>query len=968
VANWTRCPACGTKTDPEDQDCRHCGAAIDDDTTSVNDDAAPTESISDDDRVAAALKRALSPRIQLLRRLAGGGMSRVYLGRDPSLRRLVAIKVLSEELANDPVARERFTREAEAAAAIVHPHVIDIYQVDTLARTKKPYFVMQFVDGPTLQQEILSGRSVPEALARAVIGEVASALAAAHARGVVHRDIKPANIVLDRETGRAVVLDFGISAALGRGPMAGREKLTLQGVSVGTPTYMSPEQASAKKEITEKSDVYSLGVLAFEFVTGQLPFRADGPEGYLAAHLQETPPPVASLRADLDARFANLIDRCLAKDPDDRPTADEVARALIPTARLAIEWPPPGLDVLRGAGWKLLRALAGTALSGVAFFALLLVRPYETLAGSEAGALLGLPDEGTSGGSSITLWLFALAAIVLAAALSTLVGLVRGWRVALIVRWGRGLGYPWSVLQDVALAGTDTDALVNGYGNFALTPESTRLRLIRLRRVAAGVLFIAVLLAMAGPMSWVLGFGTSGSASADALLSRTDFLLFFVPALGAGIAAALALVPEAVVRSRTQGWRPFAWWSLPAVGPDLVSGWLASADRPAPGQTRAETSWLPATIPAALGTVLSIALLGVVALTLTVAVTSSRWVTTNTPVARALFTGTDIPWSRLEEAALRAGRGTATGGTVPDVTASFVPLSDAVRPSDRSEDLLAAAWRDVPDLLTTAMRQQLIADTSFAERDEWRALAATRERFPFLAYPDSFAGTPPPNGRFPVYATDRVIRLSRAHEAAAVLAAAGSNPTLVQRLARENLAVGAKLLRDPVHGWQADEVIDRGRRMLAEAGLLTGNRDLWLEAEELGRLAANAIPPVAVLRTGATMTDPSTPPGMDLIGDRDRPPYVRWWTIAGIVSGFCGNAREILFGIDPRRRQTLERARELAADLPRVEEWIALNERWIDAWEAGNVTWAAGTAAPGPLSWIGLRGIAARLEFCRGMN
>jgi hypothetical protein len=107
---------------------------------------------------------------------------------------------------------------------------------------------------------------------------------------------------------------------------------------------------------------------------------------------------------------------------------------------------------------------------------------------------------------------------------------------------------------------------------------------------------------------------------------------------------------------------------------------------------------------------------------------------------------------------------------------------------------------------------------------------------------------------------------------------------------------------------------------------------------------------------------------MDLIGDRDRPPYVRWWTIAGIVSGFCGNAREILFGIDPRRRQTLERARELAADLPRVDEWIALNERWIDAWEAGNVTWAAGTAAPGPLSWIGLRGIAARLEFCRGMN
>lgn len=938
----------------------------------MNDDAAPTESIPDDDRVAAALKRALSPRIQLLRRLAGGGMSRVYLGRDPSLRRLVAIKVLSEELANDPVARERFTREAEAAAAIVHPHVIDIYQVDTLPRGGKPYFVMQFVDGPTLQQEILSGRSVPEPLAKAVIGEVASALAAAHARGLVHRDIKPSNIVLDRETGRAMVVDFGISAALDRGAMAGREKLTLQGVSVGTPTYMSPEQASAKKEITEKSDVYSLGVVAFEFVTGQLPFRADGPEGYLAAHLQETPPSVSSVRADLDPRFANLIDRCLAKSPDDRPTADEVARALIPTARLAIDWPPPGLEVLKGAGWKLLRALAGTAASGIAFFALLLVRPYAGVAGSEAGGLLGLSEAPATGGSSLTLWLFALAAIVLATGLSTLVSLVRGWRLALIVRWGRGLGYPWSVLQDVSLAGADTDALVNGYGHFALTPEATRARLIQLRRIAAGLLFIAILLAMAGPMSWVLGFGTSGSTDADSLLSRTDFLLFFVPALGTGIAAALALVPEAVVRSRTRGWRPFTWWSLPAVGPDLVSGWLASADRPTPRPSRPETTWIPATLPAAIGTALSIALLGVVAMTLTVAVTASRWVTAHAPGAGTLLNrGSEVQWSQLEEAALRAGRGTATAQSAPDVAASFVPLGTAIRPSEVDDDFLAAAWRDVPDLLTTNMRQQLVADTSFAERDEWRALAATRERYPFLAYPDSFAGIPPPGRQFPVYSADRVQRLARAHEAAAVLAAARGNPPLVLSLGRENLAVGAKLLRDPVHGWLAYDVIERGRRMLAEAGLLTGNRDLWLEAEALGRMTGAgsfANPTLAVLHAGGTMTDPATPSGMDIIGDRNRPPFVRWWAVAGAVSGFCGNAREILFGVDPRRRATLERARELASDLPRIDEWIALNIRWIDAWENGDLTWAAGADPSGPLSWIGLGGIAARLDFCRGQE
>ena len=198
-------------------------------------------------------------------------------------------------------------------------------------------------------------------------------MSAAHARGVVHRDIKPANVVIDRETGRAIVLDFGISAAVSKKKKKD-EKLTGEGVSVGTPPYMSPEQAAAR-QTTEKTDIYSLGILAFEFVTGRLPLKADTPEGYIAAHLQEDPPDVKAYRGDLDQQFADLINQCLKKDPEERPTADDVSRALIPPSTPLIEWPPPGLEALRGLGGRFLRSLLAITAIGVTFFALLLYAP-----------------------------------------------------------------------------------------------------------------------------------------------------------------------------------------------------------------------------------------------------------------------------------------------------------------------------------------------------------------------------------------------------------------------------------------------------------------------------------------------------------------------------------------------------------------------------------------------------------------
>jgi serine/threonine protein kinase len=177
--------------------------------------------------IAAELGKALAPSIHLRKRIGRGGMGIVFLGRDESLKRDVAIKVLSPDLADDPVTRARFIREAEAAAVVSHQNIVNIYHVGVLPQTEVPYFVMQYIEGPSMAEA--QGRMMPEARVRRVIGEVASGLAAAHRRGVVHRDIKPGNIVVDGETGRALLCDFGIAAA-GASHMARRsDRLTTEG-------------------------------------------------------------------------------------------------------------------------------------------------------------------------------------------------------------------------------------------------------------------------------------------------------------------------------------------------------------------------------------------------------------------------------------------------------------------------------------------------------------------------------------------------------------------------------------------------------------------------------------------------------------------------------------------------------------------------------------------------------------------
>ena len=269
----------------------------------------------------ADLVSALAGTYELLQEIGRGGMGVVYAGRDVRLDRLVAIKVLPDLVSSNAV-RERFLREARAAARLTHPSIVPIYSADE--RSGVTFLVMGYVDGPTLSAKLRDGSALSPADAVPILRDVALALDAAHARGVVHRDIKPENILIDRATGRAMVTDFGI-ARLADAMQSGA--LTKTGQVLGTVGYMSPEQVTGS-EVDGRSDLYSLGVVAFEALAGRLPF--DGPAPVvIVAHATKPAPLLASVAPHVPAELCAVVDRCLLKHPADRyATGNALASAL----------------------------------------------------------------------------------------------------------------------------------------------------------------------------------------------------------------------------------------------------------------------------------------------------------------------------------------------------------------------------------------------------------------------------------------------------------------------------------------------------------------------------------------------------------------------------------------------------------------------------------------------------------------
>ena len=275
------------------------------------------------DRLFLDFQSALAGRYSLERELGRGGMGVVYLAREVRLDRLVAIKLLPPARASDAKLRERFLREARTAAKLSHPHIIPIFTVDEVGEFV--FFAMAYVAGETLTERVARRGPLAPSEAARVLREIAWALAYAHSQGLVHRDVKPDNIMLEEASGRALVADFGI-AGLVRGA-AGLDG----GEVIGTPEFMSPEQALGE-HVDARSDLYALGVVGFFALSGKLPFEAGKAAEVLAKQVTEPAPPLASVAPGVPRRIAQAIDRCLAKDPGDRPKSGENVAELLGVA------------------------------------------------------------------------------------------------------------------------------------------------------------------------------------------------------------------------------------------------------------------------------------------------------------------------------------------------------------------------------------------------------------------------------------------------------------------------------------------------------------------------------------------------------------------------------------------------------------------------------------------------------------
>ncbi|HXW97337.1 MAG TPA: serine/threonine-protein kinase [Gemmatimonadales bacterium] len=323
------CPSCGKPLQTGARFCMECGAATGAGPGGATVAASANTQVG---MMAGALGEAERQRhlqqllmdatvgeFEILGELGRGGMATVYLAHDIALDRKVAVKVIAPALLTTPGSAERFKREARTSAALSHPHIIPIHAVRETSQLL--FFVMKCVEGRSLDDIIRKRGPLPIRMVQAILIEVGQALAYAHRRGIVHRDIKPANIMLDGD-GWAMVTDFGIAKVLDS------DALTVSGTMIGTPFYMSPEQC-AGKPVSGASDQYSLGVVAYEMLTGHPPFSGETIMEIMKGHFFEAPRPVEEERPDCPPGLAIMVNRMLAKEPADRwATMDEALAAM----------------------------------------------------------------------------------------------------------------------------------------------------------------------------------------------------------------------------------------------------------------------------------------------------------------------------------------------------------------------------------------------------------------------------------------------------------------------------------------------------------------------------------------------------------------------------------------------------------------------------------------------------------------
>ena len=365
------CVSCQTPIPGGALYCPSCGAAT---PTEISQETGTVREVESPARHGAEhserVQRALGAGFGLGRLLGRGGFAEVYEATDLRLGRRVAVKVLRGDLLVSEALAERFRREAEAVAKLRHPNIVTIHQVGEGEGLS--YYIMPLIEGGSLRERLEQG-PMPIAEVRRILRETAGALATAHKAGLVHRDIKPDNIMLEGDEARVVVMDFGIAKALA----SGETGLTGTGMIVGTPHYMSPEQAMGSKDIDARSDIYSLGVVAYQMLSGRLPFEGDSAQEVLVQHITGKAAPVDTLRKDVPDDLLDAVERCLKKDAVDRyASAEELLRSLdVATPVQSALLTRKGLRAIRVRGrrvrlrrWHALAAAVLLLLASIAVF------------------------------------------------------------------------------------------------------------------------------------------------------------------------------------------------------------------------------------------------------------------------------------------------------------------------------------------------------------------------------------------------------------------------------------------------------------------------------------------------------------------------------------------------------------------------------------------------------------------------
>jgi serine/threonine protein kinase len=303
-----KCPRCNIDAPDGARYCLHCG-------TPVADPGAMTQLLEDDEALAElrSVQRILTGEFEVERELGRGAMAIVFKAYEAALNRHVALKVLPPSAPVGRAVAERFKREARLAASLDHPNIIPVYRVGQVGATH--FIAMKYVEGIGLDDILAAQGPLPIPVVIQVLRATASALAYAHARGIVHRDVKGANIIIDRD-GRVMVTDFGIARA------TEDASLTATGSVMGTPYYMSPEQCAARR-IGPQSDQYSLGVLAFQMLTGDVPFNAETLPGIMHHHFYTPVPDIRVARPDVPSALLGIVNRVLAKKPENRYASTE---------------------------------------------------------------------------------------------------------------------------------------------------------------------------------------------------------------------------------------------------------------------------------------------------------------------------------------------------------------------------------------------------------------------------------------------------------------------------------------------------------------------------------------------------------------------------------------------------------------------------------------------------------------------